>query len=91
MGRMTTVTLDDHATAFLEGQVAAGHFASMDEALTAAVRLLETRDKALVELRAEIEAGFDSGDPVDFEPGRLLAEFKAERAANAGKTAARRT
>lgn len=78
MGRMTTVTLDDHATAFLEGQVAAGHFASMDEALTAAVRLLETRDKALVELRAEIEAGFDSGDPQELDWDGFLAERHAE-------------
>ena len=90
MGKMTTVTLDDHATAFLEAQVAAGHFASTSDALTAAVRLLEARDAALAELRAEIQKGIDSGDPQAFEPDRPLAEFKAERAANAGHSAARR-
>lgn len=61
MGKITTVTLDDHATAFLEAQVAAGHFASTDAALTEAVRLLEARDTALAALRAEIQKGEDSG------------------------------
>lgn len=90
MGKIATVTLDDHATAFLEGQVTAGHFASTDEALAAAVGLLEARDKALMDLRGEIQAGLDSGDAVEFEPEQWRAEWKAERAANAGKAASPR-
>lgn len=81
MGKITTVTLDDHATAFLEAQVAAGHFASTDAALTEAVRLLEARDTALAALRAEIQKGEDSGYDENFDFETFLVDLKAGRAA----------
>ena len=54
MAKMTSVTLDDHATRFLTDQVAAGHFAAASDAVAAAIRLLEARDQAWAELRAAI-------------------------------------
>lgn len=81
MGKMTTVMLDDHATPVLEGQVAAGHPASTDAALTEAVRLLEARDRALADLRAEIQAGEDSGYIEGFDMAAWIAAKRREHAA----------
>jgi antitoxin ParD1/3/4 len=80
MGRITTVTLDDHAIEFLDAQVAAGRFASASDALTAAVRLLEERDHALEELRAEIQKGEDSGYREITDLDAFFETIMAERA-----------
>ena len=81
MGKITTVTLDGHATAYLEAQEAAGQFASTDAAVTEAVRLLEARDKAQAALRAEIQTGEDSGYDENFDFETFLVDLKAGHAA----------
>ena len=81
MAKMTSVTLDDHATRFLTDQVAAGHFASASEAVAAAISLLEARDTARAELRAEIDAGDASGAAEDFDIRAFIARKRAGLAA----------
>ena len=81
MGKITTVTLDDAAAAFLDAQVAAGHFASTDAALTAAVHLLAAQDKALEELRAEIRKGEESGWIEGFNMQEWIAQKRKDYAA----------
>ena len=64
---------------FLHEQVAAGAFASPDEALNEAVRLLERRDR----LRREIDEGIvdlEEGRFVELDSGGLQALFDRLRA-----------
>ena len=75
MTKTTTIALDDHAAAFLAKQVEAGHFASESEAMTAALRLLEERDQALADLRAEIQKGEESGWIEDVNLDTLFDEI----------------
>lgn len=81
MGTMTTVTLDDHATQFLEEQVASGRFGSPSEALMAALKLMEIREAELAELRALIDAGDASGVSEGFDIRAFIAKKRAGMAA----------
>jgi antitoxin ParD1/3/4 len=90
MGKNTSIALGDHFTAFLAAQVATGRYGSASEVIRAGLRLLEEREAKLEELRALIDAGEASGDPVPFEPEKWLAEWKAERAVNDRHTSPRR-
>jgi antitoxin ParD1/3/4 len=78
MTKMATVTLDDHSAAFLADQVAAGRFASESDAMAEALRLLEERDRALDELRAEIQKGEASGYPADIDFDDFVRDLKAK-------------
>ena len=61
MSRNTSVVLSDHFTEFLTRQVASGRYGSASEVVRAALRLLEERERALEDLRAEIDRGEASG------------------------------
>ena len=79
MSRNTSVVLSDHFTEFLTRQVASGRYGSASEVVRAGLRLLEEREAALEELRAEIAKGEASGEPVEFAPNEWRAAWKAER------------
>ena len=78
MSRNTSVSLSDHFTEFLTRQVASGRYGSASEVVRAGLRLLEERETALQELRAEIAKGEASGAPVAFMPDEWRAAWKAE-------------
>ena len=69
----TSVALGDHFTAFAAEQVASGRYGSMSEVIRAGLRLLEDEEQRFAELRAAIQEGLESGDPVPFDFDTWLA------------------
>ena len=74
MNRNTSVSLSDHFTEFLTRQVASGRYGSASEVVRAGLRLLEEREAALQELRAEIAKGEASGWIEDVDVDALFDE-----------------
>ena len=90
MSRNTSVSLSDHFTEFLTRQVASGRYGSASEVVRAGLRLLEEREAALQELRAEIAKGEASGEAVAFAPDDWRTAWKAEWAGEGDGHADRR-
>jgi putative addiction module CopG family antidote len=69
--------------AFAREQVEAGTFASAEEAVATALHDYLARLARLEELRALIDEGLESGEPIDGEIvfAELLAELRGEKAA----------
>lgn len=63
------VSLTPEAQEILRRKVASGDFASAAEVVTAALELLDARDRSyderLAALRRDIDAGLASGEPID--------------------------
>ena len=69
MGKNTSFSLDEHYSAFIEAEVAAGRYRSASEVVRSALRLLEDRETQLRALREALEAGERGGasTPFDFD------------------------
>lgn len=67
VAKNTSVALGEHFTAFAAEQVASGRYGSMSEVIRAGLRLLEDEQQKVEALRAAIEDGLASGDPVPFD------------------------
>ena len=67
MTKNTSIALSDHFAEFLNEQVAAGRYGSASEVVRAGLRLLEEREAALADLRAEIAKGEASGVAEGFD------------------------
>ena len=67
MTRNTSIALSDHFAEFLTEQVASGRYGSASEVVRAGLRLLEEREAALADLRAEIAKGEASGVAEGFD------------------------
>ena len=61
-------TIPSDLEAFIRSEVASGKYASADEAVSEAVRLLQERERQLVSLRDDIEIGMSA-----FERGEVTA------------------
>jgi antitoxin ParD1/3/4 len=80
MSKTTSIALGDHFTTFLAEQVATGRYGSASEVVRAGLRLLEEREAALADLRAEIDKGLASGVAEGFDVDIWLAEKRREYA-----------
>lgn len=69
MGRVTSFSLGEHFSKFVEGQLKAGRYDNASDVMRAALRLLEERETKLSALRAALIEGEKSGPatPFDFE------------------------
>ena len=67
MTKNTSIALSDHFAEFLNEQVATGRYGSASEVVRAGLRLLEEREAALADLRAEIAKGEASGVAEGFD------------------------
>lgn len=69
MGRVTSFSLGEHFTSFVEAQVKEGRYGNASDVMRAALRLLEEREAGISALRAALIEGEDSGasTPFDFE------------------------
>ncbi|HWU49785.1 MAG TPA: type II toxin-antitoxin system ParD family antitoxin [Asticcacaulis sp.] len=73
MTKPVSVSLDDQAAAFLEGEVKAGRFASQSDVVRAGLRLLETQEARISALRAALDDGEASGYTDEFDFDDFLA------------------
>ena len=78
MGKNTSISLGDHFTSFIEGQVTQGRYGSASEVVRAGLRLLEAQEAQLENLRAAIKAGEDSGFSEAFDFDEFLARKRRE-------------
>lgn len=69
MGRVTSFSLGEHFSAFVESQVKEGRYDTASDVMRAALRLLEEREAKLAALRSALIEGEESGPatPFDFE------------------------
>ena len=69
MARVTSFSLGEHFTGFVEAQVKEGRYSNASDVMRAALRLLEEREAKLTALRAALIEGEESGPstPFDFE------------------------
>ena len=67
MTKDASIALSDHFAEFLNEQVASGRYGSASEVVRAGLRLLEEREAALADLRAEIAKGEASGVAEGFD------------------------
>lgn len=67
MARNTSISLDDHFTAFLAAQVATGRYRSASEVVRAGLRVLEDQETRVAALRAALIAGEERGEPEPFD------------------------
>ena len=69
MGRVTSFSLGEHFTSFVEAQVKEGRYSNASDVMRAALRLLEEREAGISALRASLIEGEQSGasTPFDFE------------------------
>jgi antitoxin ParD1/3/4 len=81
MTKNTSIALSDHFAEFLNEQVASGRYGSASEVVRAGLRLLEEREAALAELRAEIAKGEASGVAEGFDVDEWFDKVIAEDAA----------
>jgi putative addiction module CopG family antidote len=83
--------LDPQLEAVLQEKVDAGLYSDTDEALEAAVRLLDERDRRLQWLRAELaiaEVQIERGELIDYTP-ELLEQITRESEDNARRSRGR--
>jgi antitoxin ParD1/3/4 len=69
MGIVTSFSLGEHFTTFVEAQVKEGRYNNASDVMRAALRLLEEREARMGALRAALVEGEESGasTPFDFE------------------------
>jgi putative addiction module CopG family antidote len=71
------ISISEHNQERIRRKVESGEFASADELLEKALEALKKRTRKTEAMRQEIQAGFDSGDPI---PGREFMESLRRRA-----------
>ena len=73
MGKITSISLGDHLTAFVDQQVAGGRYESASDVVREGLLLLKEREERLESLRAALIEGEDSGPPEPFDFEEFLA------------------
>jgi antitoxin ParD1/3/4 len=76
------VSLPEEFSAFVEAQVADGHYASSDEVFRDALRLMKDRHERLECLRQAYREGIESGfddEPLDFEAIKTEGRVRLEK------------
>ena len=77
MAKNTSISLDDHFTAFLAREVGSGRYRNSSEVVRAALRLLEDESTRMAALRAALIEGEESGAPEPFDFDAFIASKKS--------------
>ena len=78
MRKATSILLEDDSEAFIDKQIAEGHFSNPSEVIEAGLRLLKDHDDEIDAIRAALIEGEESGEPRPFDFDAFLA-MKRER------------
>lgn len=81
MGRNTSVSLGEHFSDFIDGQVAKGRYNSASDVVRAGLRLLEENEAKLEALRAALIEGEASGPSSPFDVEAFIERKRAEMSA----------
>jgi antitoxin ParD1/3/4 len=83
MRKATSILLDDDSEAFIDKQIAEGHFSNPAEMIEAGLRLLKDHDDEIEAIRAALIEGEESGEPRPFDFDAFLATKRKKRAKSA--------
>ncbi|MEI8194264.1 MAG: type II toxin-antitoxin system ParD family antitoxin [Flavobacteriia bacterium] len=72
MGKNTSITLGDHFENFINGEIKSGRYGSVSEVIRTALRLLESEERKLNDLRNALIDGEQSGFVEDFDSKEFL-------------------
>lgn len=75
MGKNTSISLGPHFENFINSSVASGIYSSASEVVRSALRLLESEEKKLRELRDALIEGENSSMVENFNPDKHLADL----------------
>lgn len=78
MARNTSVSLGDHFTGFIDGQIQSGRYGSASDVVRAGLRLLEEHEAKVRALQDALIEGEQSGPATPFDGDTFLARMKAE-------------
>jgi len=68
MGKNTSISLGDHFETFIQNEVTNGRYSSASEVVRSALRLLESEENKVKELRKALEEGEKRGMIEKFDP-----------------------
>jgi len=72
MGKNTSISLGNHFEQFINNEINSGRYGSVSEVIRTALRLLESEERKLNELRNALIVGEQSGWVKDFNPDKHL-------------------
>ena len=75
MGKNTSISLGDHFEDFINKEIKSGRYSSVSEVIRSALRLLESEEQKLTDLRKALIAGEQSGWAENFDPEEHLKEL----------------
>lgn len=75
MGKNTSISLGSHFEDFINSSVASGKYSSASEVVRSALRLLESEEKKLKDLRAALIDGEKSQMTDNFDAEKHLADL----------------
>ncbi len=75
MGKNTSISLGAHFENFIHNEIDSGKYSSASEVVRSALRLLESEEKKIKELRAALIEGENSGLVENFDHKAHLAEL----------------
>ena len=67
MGKNTSISLGDHFENFINSEIKSGRYGSVSEVIRTALRLLESEESKLNDLRNALVSGEQSGFVEDFD------------------------
>ena len=79
MGRVTSFSLGEHFSAFVESQVKEGRYDTASDVMRAALRLLEEREAKLAALRSALIEGEESGPATPFDVEAFIARKRKRK------------
>lgn len=78
MARNTSISLGEHFTGFIDGQVQSGRYGSASDVVRAGLRLLEEHEARVRALQDALIEGEQSGSAKPFDGDAFLTRMKAE-------------
>lgn len=75
MGKNTSISLGTHFESFISSSVSSGKYSSASEVIRSALRLLETEESKLIELRKALVEGENSSMIDNFDAKSHLEEL----------------
>jgi antitoxin ParD1/3/4 len=72
MGKNTSISLGDYFENFINNEIKSGRYGSVSEVIRTALRLLESEERKLNDLRNALIVGEQSGFVEDFNPNEHL-------------------